>query len=127
MKKCIIFDLDWTLCELKRYPDKNRHTWNENPIKHMCAIFSSIAWIEKIILTGRKSTYREVTRQWIETNIWTAISLIMQEKKTADKNHIFKKEQLEKLKKEYEIIAMYDDNPDMIPVCEELKIPLILC
>jgi hypothetical protein len=46
--------------------------------------------------------------------------LIMQEGSTAKKNHIFKREELIKLKERYDIVALFDDNPDLIPVCKEL-------
>ena len=49
----------------------------------------------------------------------------MQEKSQADKNHIFKREKLIELKEKYDIIAMFDDNPDLIPVCKELWILLL--
>lgn len=49
----------------------------------------------------------------------------MQEGSQAQKNHIFKKEALQKLQEEYDIIALIDDNPDLIPVCKELKILLL--
>jgi len=44
----------------------------------------------------------------------------------AVKNHIFKKEQLILLKNKYDIALMIDDNPELVPVCEELSIPLFL-
>jgi hypothetical protein len=38
----------------------------------------------------------------------------------AKKNHIFKREELIKLKERYDIVALFDDNPDLVPVCKEL-------
>jgi len=49
----------------------------------------------------------------------------MQKGNTAKKNHLYKKERLIELKERYEIIAMFDDNPDMIPVCKELGILML--
>ena len=46
--------------------------------------------------------------------------IIMQEKSQADKNHIFKEEKLRELQKEYDIIAVIDDNPYLVPVCKKL-------
>lgn len=51
----------------------------------------------------------------------------MQEKSQADKNHIYKKEKLIELQKEYKIMMVYDDNPEVWKVCEELKIPFYPC
>lgn len=49
----------------------------------------------------------------------------MQTKSKADKNHIFKEEQLRKMQENHEIIAMVDDNPAMIEVCKKLWILLL--
>lgn len=78
-------------------------------------------------MTGRKEkAYRDITWKWIEKNLYyMPCKLVMQEGSQAKKNHIFKKEALQKLQEEYDIIALIDDNPDLIPVCKELKILLL--
>lgn len=49
----------------------------------------------------------------------------MQMKSTADKNHVFKREQLQKIQERYDIIAVIDDNPELIDVCRDLSITLL--
>jgi hypothetical protein len=44
----------------------------------------------------------------------------MQEKSQADKNHVFKEGKLRELQKVYDIIAVFDDNPALVPVCKKL-------
>lgn len=51
--------------------------------------------------------------------------LIMQEGSMWEKNHIYKEKELIKLQEQYDIIAMFDDNQDLIPVCKRLWIPLL--
>lgn len=51
--------------------------------------------------------------------------LIMQEWSTAEKNHIYKEKELVKLQERYNIVAIFDDNPDLIPVCKRLWILLL--
>ena len=78
-----------------------------------------------IVLTGRKEKYRKLTEKWLYDNDFMIDEIIMQSKSQADKNHIFKREKLIELKEQYEIIALFDDNPDLIPVCKELWILLL--
>ena len=59
----------------------------------------------------------------MDNNIYAEI--VMQTKNTADKNHIFKREQLQKIQERYDIIAVIDDNPAMIEVCRDLSITLL--
>ena len=66
--------------------------------------------IRVFILTGRKEKYREITEKWLFENNILYDKLIMQEKSTADKNHIFKEEKLLVIKKRYDIRMVYDDN-----------------
>lgn len=120
----IIFDLDWTLCELKPDSERNNHTGNEKPIEWMIEIVNSFENIDHIIiLTGRKEKYADITWKWLDRVDFS--ELIMQEWRTAKKNHVFKREQLEKLKERYDILAVVDDNPAMIEVCRDLNIILL--
>lgn len=126
-KQIYIFDLDWTLCELWESINPYNHDWEEVTIPWMSVIYESLEehrhWI---ILTWRKrKEYWEITEKWLEYNEIQYLDLIMQEWNTAKPNHIFKREKLIELKEKYDIIAMFDDNPDLIPVCKELWILLL--
>jgi hypothetical protein len=91
-------------------------------------LYDSIWCYERlIILTWRKEKeYTDITQQWIEKNLWFMPDrLVMQEWSTAQPNHIFKREALIKLQEEYDIIALIDDNPNLIDVCRDLKILLL--
>lgn len=127
--KCVVFDLDGTLCELSDSSNPYNHDWEEVIIPEMKDIFLAFNYrnqVWRIILTGRKKKeYGNVTEKWILENVWSCDDLIMQEGNTAKENHIFKREKLIELKEKYDIIAMVDDNPDLIPVCKELWILLL--
>ena len=127
--RAIIFDLDWTLCELKSESEKNNHTGEEMPTKLM-DLYNMFEYCmgdpTLIILTWRKKldfwklTLDWVWNQWLRNRLEHKI--IMQKKSMADKNHIFKKEKLIELQEEYDIICMFDDNPLVWDVCAELWI-----
>jgi hypothetical protein len=72
------------------------------------------------VLTGRKEKHREITEQWLYDNDFMIDEVIMQSKPMAEKNHIFKEKELIKLQERYDIVAMFDDNTDLIPVCKKL-------
>lgn len=132
--KCIVFDLDWTLCELW----DSANTYNHDGEEY---VISEIKWIldafwynyefpqhqaEIIIMTGRKrKEYGEITKKYLRDNDVVYEELIMQEWSQAEKNHIYKEKELIKLQERYDIIAMFDDNEDLIPVCKKLWILLL--
>lgn len=124
--KILVVDLDGTLCHLKPDSDRNNHTGQEKPIENMVYLIQQLIWtdIKVIIMTGRKYKYFDITVQWLVSH-WILVEIIMQTKWQADKNHIFKEEQLRKIQENHEIIAMIDDNCDLIPVCKKLNILLL--
>lgn len=128
--KAIIFDLDGTLCTLSDSSNPYNHDGEEVIIPEMRFILQSFhsPFLDKILLTGRKKKeYWYVTEKWLKDNdmAFDFDRIIMQEKSQADKNHIFKEEKLRELQKQYDIIAVFDDNPDLVPVCKKLWILLL--
>ena len=128
--KAVVFDLDWTLCTLSDSTNPYNHDGEEVIIPEMRFILQSFhsPFLDKIILTGRKKKeYWYVTEKWLKDNdmAFDFDRIIMQEKSQADKNHIFKEEKLRELQKEYDIIAVFDDNPYLVPVCKKLWILLL--
>lgn len=123
--KAVIFDLDWTLCVLKPDEERNNHTGDEKPIQAMYWAYMWYWGNHLILLTGRKEKYRAITEKWLHDNDYHFDEIILQSKSTADKNHIFKREELQKIQEDYDIIACIDDNPAMIEVCRDLSITLL--
>lgn len=127
--KAIVFDLDGTLCELWDSANPYNHDWEETIIQAMEYIYNKIDCFNDdkiIILTGRKrKDYERCTEEWLYDNKLNYDELIMQEWNTAEKNHIYKEKELIKLQERYDIVAMFDDNEDLIPVCKKLWILLL--
>ncbi|HNG96928.1 MAG TPA: NIF family HAD-type phosphatase [Candidatus Absconditabacterales bacterium] len=128
---CVIFDLDGTLCELGDSPNPYNHEGTEtirvDIYKELMKVVDK-HYIDIIILTGRKrNEYGEITERWLSENDIPYNLLIMQEGNTAEKNEIYKEKELIKLKENYNIIMMYDDNPKVGEVCEKLGIPFYHC
>lgn len=126
--KAIIFDLDGTLCELWDSANPYNHDGEEYVLEKMRIVYSMclLSPVITIILTWRKrKEYERVTVEWLMDNDVTYDYLIMQEWSTAEKNHIYKEKELVKLQERYNIVAMFDDNPDLIPVCKRLWILLL--
>lgn len=65
--------------------------------------------IKVLILTGRKEKYLHETIHWLVKHDIPA-EIVMQTKSQADKNHVFKREQLNKMREKYDILAVIDDN-----------------
>lgn len=126
--KAIIFDLDGTLCELWDSANPYNHDGEEYVIREMKYIVETFenTLTKIIILTGRKmKDYLKITDKWLRESDIIYDELIMQEWSTAEKNHIYKEKELVKLQEQYDIVAMFDDNPDLIPVCKKLWILLL--
>lgn len=127
--KCIVFDLDGTLCELWDSANPYNHDGEEVLIYGMNRIYSSMKfWYDTrlIIMTWRKrKEYWVTTVNWLEKNSIEFDKLIMQEWSQWEKNHIYKEKELIKLQERYDIVAMFDDNTDLIPVCKKLWILLL--
>ena len=133
MRKAIIVDIDGTLCELTDTP--YIHTGNEELRDQVWwDIYMSWCFLpveeelpEIIILTGRsRSEYEEMTRGWLDANGIIYDQLIMNMDWAPEKNHIFKKRTLRILMQMYDIQMVYDDNPNLIPICKKLNLPLHL-
>lgn len=127
--KCIVFDLDGTLCELWDSANPYNHDGKETTIQAMEYIYNKIDCFNGdciIILTGRKQKeYERCTKEWLYTNKLNYDELIMQEWSTAEKNHIYKEKELVKLQERYDIVAMFDDNELLVPICKKLWILLL--
>jgi len=128
-KDIIIFDLDWTLCELKPPEFANSHTWEEVVIESMKRLYE-LYWriiIKRVILTWRKrKEFWVITEKWLDDNWIFYHELIMQEGSIWEKNHLFKEKELTRLREEYNIVWVFDDNPHLIPICSRLGIPLFI-
>lgn len=123
MNKTIVFDLDGTLCKLKPESEKYNHTGDEEKMPiYMYSLYLAFSRYPTVLLTWRKEQYRKITEKWLDDNDYHFDKIIMQKGNTAKKNHIFKREELSKM----DVELLIDDNHDMVEVCRDLGIPLLL-
>ena len=125
--KAVVFDLDGTLCE--SYDPRPSEYWTERKKQEMVRKLYDMlkSGYRIIILTWRKSKeYRRDTLDWLNSNYILYDRLYMQEWSIASPGHIFKKEILQQLKKEYYIVNVYDDDLQVGNICEELGIHFTL-
>lgn len=132
MKQSVyVFDFDGTLADLgTRSPYSYADTGEDDPITETIHLLNTIIPIYKIIiLTGRKEKWRNITIEWLKKYVpeFDTTNLIMQESDPAEKNHIFKEKKLRELCNTYNIMGVFDDNPDIEAVCKRLGIRFYLC
>lgn len=127
--KAVVFDLDGTLCEPSQFWRPEDYG-TETIIPKMRKTLNSyrLSDVRIIILTWRKSDKNRITTQlWLNYNLIMYDRLYMQEGSTAVAWHLFKKEVLNKLKDEFDIVWVYDDDIEVWRVCEELWIKFLKC
>lgn len=127
MNSAVIFDLDWTLCELWESTTPYNHSWeeilNDNMLEEIIDEWLPLH-VDIIILTWRKhSDHHQTTVEWLEKNKVPYDYLIMCKDWKPEENHIFKKRALRVLSQMYDIRMVYDDNHLVGEVCKKLKIP----
>ena len=121
--------MDGTLCEMVESTRAYASGWEDCPIPRIINELRSMknAGHTIIILTGRKYSYHEETKQWLSYHDIPYDHLIMNMDGQPEENHIFKKKVLRVLIQMYQIMMLYDDNPAVENVCKKLKIPFYPC
>lgn len=138
----LLFDIDWTLCEMNDSATPYNHTGEDTPIHSTCVLLQAVIHsFQKMgtannfrvgILTARKEkAYKEVTRKWFdyyfpEVFKYPFLEFHMQQGSVADKAHIFKERRLQELQEQFDIIWIIEDDENMVEVCRKLKVPLYL-
>ena len=127
--KAVVFDLDGTLCESSQFWRPEDYGTETVAIKMRNTLNSyRLSDVRIIILTWRKSDKHRITTQlWLNHNYIIYDRLYMQEASTAVAWHIFKQEVLNKLKDEFDIVWVYDDDLEVWRVCEDLWIKFLKC
>ena len=126
--KAIVFDLDGTLC-LKEEWGMYNYNLEDTVNTELRSILNEYRMknYRIIILTGRKANDHLIeTQVWLNNNYILYDRLYLQEWNTAKQNAVYKKEKLQLLQQEFDIVLMYDDYPEIEKVCQELRIPFTL-
>jgi len=76
-----------------------------------------------LTVTARFDTYRELTNEWLNKHNIPSDGLFMRGKEDWRKDYEVKKEILEMISNDWDVVHAIDDNPDVIKMWEENNIP----
>lgn len=142
-KPCVIFDMDGTLANvssirylLKFYDDnKKRHVKLFNkfhslsvdvpPNSHVinAAQVAHLLGHDVVIVTARKHMWRHQTAWWLAMHGVHSDALFMRNNNDNRPDYEVKKDILETIRKAWNPIHAWDDNPSIIRLWQEEKIP----
>ncbi len=141
--KCIVMDLDGTLYNsqerVKKHTKPDGSLDFDNLHKEILELDKLNKWvydihngtinwcnhdedISTIVLTGRNERARKDTETILKKDLFDYSKLIMREIDDYRSAYEFKKEYLMKIKEEYDIITVFDDDLSVILMCRELNI-----
>ncbi len=129
-REYVVFDIDWTVCELEQSTKPYCHTLEEIRIEKNYDKYRyyKTMWYWIIFLTWRKyNDYHDITVKWLSENWFEYDWLIMNKDWQPEENHIFKKRALRIIMQLYNINIVLDDNPLVWEVCKKLKIQFYQC
>lgn len=144
--KAVIWDLDGTLCTTNTWEDRQVEiargdwSWFERIAKDAEAIKPTmrILWdmidahntlhIESIIVTARQEIFRETTRHWLaQHGIYDDNTLIMRPPEMNGwMDWQYKLAMYQEIIKDYDVIAAYEDKPEICRLWELLGIETVI-
>jgi hypothetical protein len=143
VKTAVIFDMDGTLADvssirhhLTKYDNTKRrvikhfnkfHAESVNVPAHdhvvNAAQMASMLGHEVLVVTARKHMWRNHTAWWLAMHDVPSDMLMMRGDEDNRKDYEVKKDMLDTLRKAYDIIYAWDDNPSIIKLWQENNIP----
>lgn len=138
MKPAVIFDIDGTLCDVsplrylvarslknRNFDEFHRRSIDMMPIEWVAQESRNIAAsnVEIIMVTARQEQYRSLTSYWLAMHDIPSDELWMRPANDYRPDYEIKKEILRKLEQKYNVLHAYDDNPAIIKLWAEEKIP----
>lgn len=137
--KAFIIDVDGTIAKIDHrlyLIKKTPQDWEgfydasvmDEPIpENIAMIKEALGGHTPIFVTGRADSIREGTEKWIKDNFLDGQELILHMRKTGDHREDFeiKKEVYDELSKNFEIVRVYEDRPQVIRMYRELGIEVV--
>lgn len=139
MKSCVIFDMDGTLANvssIRHYLKPDIHhgkdfdafhaeSVNVPPHSHVvnAAQVAKLLGHDVVIVTARKHMWRHQTAWWLAMHGVPSDALFMRGNKDQRKDFLVKKDILSTIRKSWNPIHAWDDNPSIIRLWEEEGIP----
>ena len=141
--KAVIFDVDGTLSDSERCAwhteliEQGDWSWFKEIAKHAPAIEETMralraavhtSDVRVILLTARQASFRELTTDWLEdhgipadTDLW-----MRPVKMNGWPDWQFKLAQYQKIIQEFDVVAAYDDKPEICRLWEILGVPTVI-
>jgi len=139
MKTAVIFDMDGTLADvssIRHYLESDVHHKKEFDKFHAesvnvpahdyvvnAAQMAHILGHAVLIVTARKHMWRHHTAWWLAMHRVPSDMLMMRGNNDRRKDYEVKKDMLDTIRKAYNIIHAWDDNPNIIRLWQEEGIP----
>ncbi len=132
--KCIIFDLDGTLCDVSHRRQfvatkpRNWDAWNkgisqDKPVYQVLGMFQVLKYLFPIFfVSGRSDDYRDVTVKWLEKHGIMEDDyngLYMRKYQDHRDDAIVKAEIADIIEKDYEIFAVFDDRKRVLTMWQD--------
>ncbi len=132
--KCIIFDLDGTLCDVthrrqfvatkpRNWDAWNRGISNDKPVEQVLEMFCALKYLYPIFfVSGRSDDYRDVTVKWLEKHGITPYDhngLYMRKYQDHRDDAIVKAEIADQIEEQYQIFAVFDDRKRVLTMWQD--------
>lgn len=137
MKNCVIFDIDGTLADLShRLHFLEKGDWKgffaeadkDSPITEVIEMNNVLASnFEIVIVSGRCSSIRKETRDWLYDNGVVCNELFMREEGDHRPDHIVKEEILHKIQRKYVVKYVFDDRQSVVDMWRRNGITCFQC
>lgn len=143
--EAVIFDMDGTLCNVDSirhyvvlgHPDNRGYrdfdhfhkasVWcppNEAVLKR--AVKHAAAGRTVIVVTARRSRYRNYTKAWLDSHAVPYAEMHMRRDDDDRPDAVIKREILTQLRIRYDVVECVDDNPHVLAVWREERIPKVI-
>ena len=133
-EKCIIFDLDGTLCDVthrrqfvatkpRNWDAWNKGISNDKAVKQVLAMFHSLKYFYAIFfVSGRSDDYRDITLQWFDDHGIMSDDyngLYMRKYQDHRDGAIVTAEIADQIEEQYQIFAVFDDRKRVLTMWQE--------
>jgi uncharacterized HAD superfamily protein len=128
LKKCFVFDLDGTICDVRHRRQfvatkpRNWDAWNAGLVNDTPNIAVQIVFqalrndqeVDLIIVSGRSDDYKEQTIKWLTDNEIFYDEIYMRKYKDHRDDAVVKGEIADEIEKTHQILGVFDDRQRVV-------------